>query len=308
MIEFDRIMPVINPCCSNLPRAQAYLQQIKKAYPRQTIPGLRSIFTSEDPEITTDRVRRYARDGDILEVLGGDSTVKAVASGIAGRDIILDTTYAGNGNDAARDLKGVFGRKHPAKHLEDGEAVAVHPLAVTIDGLTRYCVNYFGIGASAHGAKLLNSQRWRQLPGYQNDTVRSAYEWLALPATMHLSRRFALREGEEEREILDFTIANGHYLAKHGKLPVHLDEPRAFMFECSNQVGVLPWGLRTIHGKARGNYLEQGERRIMQIGHTVMAHVDGEPFVIEKGCTIAMAIAEKSFLAVRDRRSPSTNN
>lgn len=302
MIEFGRIVPVVNEHCTNVQRAVSYLEDLYDSYPNFYDPSA-IILTSRDSAQTVRDVRGGTRDGDLVVVVGGDGTIGATAEAIGGRDITMLTTWAGNGNDSSRDLNGEADARPIHELLRDGKSVAVHPLAVTVDSMKTFkAVNYFEIGSNPKGAKMLNSDWWRNLPGYDNDRLRLWYEKAMLPPTAFFSLRFPVTEHGVTRKLVNFTAANSHYMAKLAELPVHLDEPRAFLTEAATQPGLLPWAIQAVRGTLRGEYLEKGGTRELTIGRTVLYHADAEPDVIEKGSRVRLAISEIPFYAVSSRQ------
>jgi len=302
MIEFQRIVSVQNPCASNTTRAARYYAELCEAYPQFHDRSLRPIMTTPDRGQTIERIQKHTREGDLLFVQAGDSGYGVTAEAIAGqKDIIMLPGWGGNGNDAARDLNGDPDARPIRDIIEQGEAVAIHPLAITIDALKQQALNYYEIGANPKGAKLLNTKLWRNLPGYGNDWLRSMYEYAALPPAAFFSRRFSITEDGVTRRAVNLSAVRSRYAAKHAKFPVSLAEPHAFMTESATPFHLLPWAVRAVRGTLKGNYLELGETRTMRIGRTVLYHIDAEPGVIEKGSTVELAMSAEPSMAVSTR-------
>jgi hypothetical protein len=227
--------------------------------------------------------------------------MNTAASALAGRKAIaMLPLKAGNGNDFVHGLYGKDSWLAPHELLARGRPVAIHPLRVAIDGLdTQLAVNYVSVGATAYGSRILNHPWYRRLPGYQFGRVRDAYEWSVLPlSALALSKSFKITEEGHTRRVIDFTAANGPFMAKHAKLPVELEEPRLFAFECNNEFQLLGWALNLVNGTPEGRYLDRGHERHLRIGRTVMAHIDAEPFTIEKGTQLTLGIHPEPFYAL----------
>lgn len=301
MVEFDRIVPIINPRSSNIRRARGYLEDLYDAYPTFYDRGQPPIETTPDLERTIERIQAQTRPGDLVPVLGGDGTISAAAQAITGRDIVMLTTWAGNGNDGSRDLNGEPGERPIHQLIQRGQTVAVYPMTIAIDSLRRQAINYFEFGCNPKGARLLNSPAWRRLPGYRNDHIRNLYEYAALPPTAFFSRRIPVTEAGATRHLVNFSAIRSHYLAKHALAPVRLSEPRAFTTEVRTQPGLLPWAYQAVRGNLRGDYLEKGQVRSMHIGRTVLYHIDAEPDTIERGSQLSISLAETPFYAVSTR-------
>jgi diacylglycerol kinase family enzyme len=301
MTEFERIVPVVNPHSTNIGRAQGYLDDLYDAFPSFTDRNMQPIETTRNAEKTLERILQNTRPGDLVPILGGDGTISAAAQAAAGRDIILLPMWAGNGNDAASDLNGEAGARPMHQLILHGIKKAIHPVDIHIDSRALQAINYFEVGSNPKGAKLLNTNAWRNLPGYDNDRLRSIYEYAALLPIAFFSRRFPITEDDITRRAVNLSVVRSHHVAKHATFPVSLEETHAFMTESSTPLHLLPWALRALRGTLKGDYLELGQKRSMQIGRTVLYHIDAEPGVIEKGSTLELSMADTPFYAVSTR-------
>lgn len=301
MAEFERIVSLVNEYSSQITHARPVLNDIYAHYPK--LPHL-DITTLPEKQHTEARLDKVLHPGDLVVVAGGDDTMNTAANVLAGRkEIAMLPLKAGNGNDFVHGLYGKAARLAPHELLTRGQPVAIHPLRVALDGLDhKLAVNYVSAGATAYGSRVLNHPWYRSLPGYQLEKLRDAYEWSVLPLSAFiLSRSFRITEEGHERRVIDFTAANGPFMAKHAKLPIELQEPRAFAFECNSELQLLNWALNLVNGTPEGRYLERDRERRLQIGRTVLAHIDAEPFTIEKGTELTLSIHPKPFYALTPR-------
>ena len=305
MITCERIVRVQNPGCSNFARAASFADEIEAAYPDLCDPELKPIETSQNPEKTIESIRKIVRPGDLVLGVCGDGAGAATGQAIAEiDDTSLLLLWGGNGDDGAHDLNGRPGARPAHELIQCGRIATVHLLDILVDSKLRQAMNYFEAGWNANFAELINSPRWRNLPGYHNDRLRTLYEATALPVVAARSRRFPVTEDEVTREVLSYLVNNARYMAKIAKFPTSLDQPGAVITEIARHRDLPGWGLRAVTDNLHGEPLDPGQARNLQIGRTVLAHTDAETFVIEKGSSVEIGISNVSFSAVTTRRSP----
>lgn len=302
MIDCQRALRVHNLHCSNFERAAGFADSILEVYPALRDPEAKPIETSIDPGRTIEAIQKTVRPGDLVLVAGGDSTVATTGQAIAGlKDVALLPLWGGNGDDGAHDLNGRATARPAPELVRSGRITTVHFLDVLVDAELRRTMNYFEVGWDANFAQLINSDRWRSLPGYHNNRLRLLYEATALPVVAARSRRFPLTEADVTREVLSYLVNNARYMAKLARFPTSLDRHNAVITTVANHLELPAWGLRATTDTLRGEQLDPGQKRTLLVGRTVLAHTDAEPFVVEKGSSVEIGLSDVSFSAVSTR-------
>jgi hypothetical protein len=301
-VEFERIVGVVNPECSEHKQGIAQLDEVIRALPAD-FPYI-EIETNEDFVGTSERLAEVLQPDDLVAPVGGDGTKNAVMRAMLAKGGVMLPIPGGNGNDLERSLHGRQAWPSPLQLLREGEPVSIHPIQVAVEGMsTLYAINYFGIQATAKGSYTMDQSWYRNLPVADRAEMRAIYEFLLLPPIAFFSRPFFVKENDIVRMAVDMSFMNGSSMAKHGKPPVDIADPHLFMTECRLPLDLLPWAIRGVRGTMNGEYLEKGRQRAFRLGRTVLAHIDAQTFKIPEDREVTVSVAEKPFKALRLPRS-----
>lgn len=302
MAAYERLLTVVNPYSSYAHRVRDRVDSIRERY---RLPYV-EVHTSADSRQTVEYIEDQAEDGDVCLIAGGDGTVHDAVTALTGTNVPILPLWGGNGNDMAHIANGQPSHRPPHELLARGQAVPIRPLTVAVEGLGAYYAGlYTGYGGTGRGTKRLNQASYRKLPGYRNRAVRLLYEAATLGPIALTTRPFHVSEpsGTTYRAI-DVTVANGPRMAKVGRPPVGLEEPRAIQFSCTSRARVPLWAGALATGRVAHREITPNAPYRFSVDQPVVGHVDAEPFILEPEQQVTVGISPVSFQLISTRLAP----
>lgn len=321
---YERLVVLVNPVSTQAPKAQTAIARLQARYGTQRVTR---IDTSPELAQTRSDILATLQEHDILGIAGGDGTVNAAVQTLVSpstpqavsRTPIL-TFGTGNANDLAHTLHR--DARSLVRVLEEGQAVAVHPLHCVMrqpGGIpeNRYAACYASFGAVAHAAAYINAKEhrgnfFRQLPG-----VRHAIDVVAIGRALRHASLFTIAEDGQERQIFDRIISNGPRMARFGRFPVRLTEQEMYVATvASNSIATIARGARDLaRGTLPGEFVRDHSSVEFTIQHVqhgtpddpgyVYAQFDGETAAYPPGTSISVQQAARPFYAFQSPASPN---
>lgn len=289
--QFDRVVVLANPACTQVDRAHSLLSTLKAS---EFVGDRRIHVTTEpDPSATKDKLAETIREGDVVVVAGGDKTVGDAAEVLLERKIPLLPIWAGNANDTARMLNGKPRRHGLLEIIQHGNVVPLYPIqrqTLLPDGSSRTqtAVNYVGLGLSGLISGRVNEPGYRNSDSYHRAGYRRRKENM-IGVSSALSRpefELAWRPETPERfcergdsdVLLDLSVAAGDRMGKRGGvIPVQLAERRLFVASIESGWAHMAIGIgRMALRQTAGQHLEPGEVLSFQLSTEGWSHTDGD--------------------------------
>jgi YegS/Rv2252/BmrU family lipid kinase len=276
----ERYFVILNPACGR-GAGRRLLPQIKNTLDRERLEY--TLQLTDKPLEASLFAREAAEKFSVVVAAGGDGTVNEVANGLMGSGVAMGVLPIGSGNDFAKCL-----------HLTPDLTMAVRTLKdarrrhVDIARLgARYFANGLGIGLD--GAASHRNRAIKYLRG------KVAYLWAAICEALQyhaLPLQLKTPHWEYSGQFLMAGASNGHchggdfLLAPNaqiddGLLDIHLITDMRPV----RRLLQIPKVKKGQHLSLPEVHMHQAPWVELSSPHRLLAHLDGEPFVLEPGVT-----------------------
>jgi diacylglycerol kinase family enzyme len=311
MVDFERLVVILNPKSSNAKTAERKVAELGETYPGRVITE----NIGDTAEDNLNLLNRHLKPGDILVPAGGDGTISHLADHLLRPETPKNLRKApilllgtGRMNDIARMLNGEY-YNDPEYVLRHGRKLKIYPITCTMTPLNPggkphiiTALHSIGFGYSAEASKTYNEPGFRARQQKRYLVTREIELFKVSAEILKNAKYFDITYRGRKRKVLDITAANGSYIGKYYRLPSRLDR-REFYFAISDDKSFLHT-VRTIVELMTNSY--SGGRittRVAFILHKpVLAHIGGETFKTSTPCEVEIAVSKEPLIMITTSR------
>ncbi len=276
----DTFFVILNPACGR-GQGERLLPQIEYFLALHQLDF--EIYKTSQPLEATRVANEASAKFSVVVAAGGDGTVNEVANGLVGTNAAFGVIPIGSGNDFAKCLHLAPDVSPSIQALKNG-----HRRRVDIAKLNdRYFVNGLGIGLD--GAAAHRNRSIKKLKG------KAAYLWSAVYEALHYKAQTIKMRSESWQYEGIFMMAGASNGQCHGG--DFLLAPQAKIDDGLLDIHLITnmhplRRLRQIPKVKKGQHLTLPEVHMhrspwleFSSSQTLLAHLDGEPFVVSPGTT-----------------------
>lgn len=289
---------------------------VEGVFPRLDIalPGYNVLAISRENPLTPEMVAENVSDetSSGVFVFGGDSTVRVVAKALAGTKHVL---YAGSGGNAGNVRLNLWGQNNwnIQEDLQNSTIGQIDPLEINMEevSIPQIALSIFNIGMLSAGARVLDQDWYRDLPGLRNPRLRNFYErGVLLPAGMAGVRSYNAIIKQDDRlsrkeHLVDFSILNAGIVGKYALWPkVDMLEPGAAISQLNHFHSVPKWTHQVQEGTYPSRPLAQGSELRIIIDRTIPMSYDGDATIIDRGRWLTIGISDLALHVLTNKHVP----
>lgn len=311
-IPFARIVVLCNPASTHAKQGKQRIAELEHLCGKERVTVLETVPGGAEAN------RQLLRDNaDLL----GPHTLLCVAAGDGTLSLIIETLvidphlssrarqtpilplWGGNANDLAHMLNGPVNRTTLRDILENGQIVAIHPLACSLRAphqktTVRIAACYASFGATAFAAARLNEPEHRNHPLHHIPGGRFLKEALTGFSALMEAPTFKVKEQGDLKIVYERTFTNGPRFAKIGRLPLSLTDDVFYLSTVGHKrlLTILPSLLGFLQKRVASKFMH--DHADFTVQETTLAQFDGEPTEITAHTKITVKLSEQPFYAL----------